>query len=130
MEIINDLIYNYPYFVSIVLFSVGCFIILAESNLIKKIIGINIMETSVFLFFIALGNIKGHSPPVISPYLTKEAAAEQLYINPLPSALVLTGIVVSLSITAFALVIVAKIYKYYGTIDSHEIFEIRSRKKW
>lgn len=129
-EVLTNLMQNYPYFVSVLLFSIGCFLILAESNLVKKVIGINIMETSVFLFFIALGNIRGGEPPVLSPYERGEVAAEGLVINPLPSVLVLTGIVVSLSITAFALVIVMKMYKYYGTIESHEIFEIKSRKKW
>ena len=104
--------------------------ILAESNLIKKIIGLNIMETSVFLFFIALGNVAGKGPPVISPYDPGSDILRGEFINPLPSVLVLTGIVVALSVTAFALVIVIKVYNYYGTIETDEIFEIRSRKKW
>lgn len=130
MDIISGIIQNYPYFVSVILFSVGCFMILAESNLIKKVIGLNIMETSVFLFFIALGNIKGKGPPVISPYEPGKDMLLGEFINPLPSVLVLTGIVVALSITAFALVVVLKIYKHYGTIETDEIFEIKSRKMW
>jgi multicomponent Na+:H+ antiporter subunit C len=93
---------------------------LTHSNLIKKIIGLNIMETSVFLFFVAIGYVRGGSPPILTN-------PSDVIINPLPSALILTGIVVGVSVTAFAISLVIKIYKAYGTIDAEEIMRIRSR---
>lgn len=111
---------NYPYFIAIILFSLGCLIILLQHNLMKKVIGINIMETAIFLLFISMGNISGGEAPILDP-----AVPNALYINPLPSALVLTGIVVSFSVTAFALSIIVKIYNYYGTIDVPEIMRMR-----
>jgi len=117
---------NHPYFVSMVLFCIGIYAILSRANLMKKIIGINIMVNAIFLLLISSGNIRGGIAPLQSSKV--EAAAEQLYVNPLPAALVLTGIVVSLSVTAFALSIVVKINDYYGTIEVNEILEIRSRQ--
>jgi len=115
---------NYPYFVAMVLFCIGIYAILSRANLMKKIIGINIMINAIFLLLISSGNIRGG----IAPLQAVELTPEQLYVNPLPAALVLTGIVVSLSVTAFALSIVIKINDYYGTIEVNEILEIRSRQ--
>ncbi len=112
---------NYPYVISIILFSLGCLCILTQHNLIKKVIGINIMETGIFLFFIALGNIKGGVPPIYDPTLPEKT----LYINPLPSVLMLTGIVVSFSITAFALAIIVKLYYFYGKVYAPDIMRMR-----
>jgi len=100
------------------LFLIGFHTMLTHSNLIKKIIGMNIMETGIFLFFISLGYVRGGSAPIISEGV-------EVYINPLPSALILTGIVVGVSLTAFALALVVKLYMYYGTIDADEIMRLR-----
>ncbi|MBS3901642.1 MAG: NADH-quinone oxidoreductase subunit K [Dethiobacter sp.] len=105
-----------------VLFCIGIYAILSQANLMKKIIGINIMVNAIFLLLISSGNIRGG----IAPLQEVGLSTEQLYVNPLPAALVLTGIVVSLSVTAFALSIVVKINEYYGTIEVNEILEIRS----
>ncbi|MFO8059101.1 MAG: cation:proton antiporter subunit C [Bacillota bacterium] len=119
---IDGLVQNYFYFVAVVIFLIGFHTMLTHSNLIKKIIGMNIMETSIFLFFVSIGYVEGRSAPII------EGEAGQ-YINPLPSALILTGIVVGVSLTAFALSLIIKMYKYYGTIDADEIMRIRSRER-
>lgn len=124
MDITARIMHNYPYFVSVVLFCIGIYTVLSRSNLMKKIIGINIMGNSIFLLLISSANIKGGSPPIV-PY-GGELPAGAFYVNPLPAALVLTGIVVSLSVTSFALSIVVKLHGYYGTIESDEILEIRS----
>jgi len=87
----------------------------------RKIIGINVMEAAVFLFFVAAGNVRGGHPPIIDL-----ANPDKIYVNPLPSALILTGIVVSVSVTALALALVVRIYKQFGTIDADEITAIRS----
>lgn len=117
----STLLINYPYIIAVILFCLGCLCILTQHNLIKKVIGINIMQTAIFLFFIAVGNIKGGISPIYDPALPEGT----LYINPLPSGLMLTGIVVSFSVTAFALVTIVKLYRYYGTIYAPDI--LRSR---
>lgn len=114
---------NINYIGSSFLFVIGLYTVLTHPNLIKKIIGINIMETSVFLFFVSIGFIQGGRAPIIS--LQGESA---LYVNPLPSALILTGIVVAVSITVYGLSMIIKIYEAYGTIELDEIMQIRSEE--
>lgn len=101
---------------AIALFVIGLYTVVTHSNLIKRIIGINIMGTGVFYFFITVGNIDQGSPPIINP---NDAAL--IFINPLPSALILTGIVVVVSVTVYSLSLVIRIYETYGTIDQNEI---------
>lgn len=98
----------------------GTLIVLTQHNLVKKVIGINIMETSIFLFFIAVGNAIGGVPPIYDP-----AFPNALYVNPLPSVLMLTGIVVSFSVTAFALALIVKLYIFYGTISSPNFMKLK-----
>lgn len=107
---------------TIVIFLIGFWIMLSHANLIKKIIGMNIMESAIFLFFVAIGYIKGGVAPI-------GYEAENVYVNPLPSALILTGIVVSVSITAFALGLVVKLYQHYGTVNIDEIVAIRRNEE-
>jgi len=114
------LIINFPYFVAIILFSMGTLIVLTQTNLIKKVIGINIMETAIFLFFITVGNIHGGVPPIFDPL-----NPDIIYVNPLPSVLMLTGIVVSFSVTAFALALIVKLYIYYGTISAPNFMKLK-----
>jgi len=114
---------NINYIGSSFLFVIGLYTVLTHPNLIKKIIGINIMETSVFLFFVSIGYIQGSRAPILN--LDGKTA---LYVNPLPSALILTGIVVAVSITVYALSMIVKIYEAYGTIELDEIMKIRSEE--
>lgn len=122
MEFIGALGKNYYYLVAIVLFLIGFHTMLTHSNLIKKVIGMNIMETGIFLFFVSIGYIDGRNAPIIDGQV-------QTFINPLPSALILTGLVVGVSLTAFSLSLVVKLYKYYGTLDADEIMRIRSQEE-
>lgn len=119
---IANLLKNMHFLTAMILFLIGFHTMLTHSNLIKKIIGMNIMETAIFLFFISIGYVRGGSAPILN-----EGA--QTYVNPLPSALILTGIVVGISLTAFALALVIKLYKYYGTVDADEIMRIRSEEE-
>lgn len=114
------LLANFPFFVSMLLFSMGCLIVLTQPNLIKKVIGLNVMETAIFLFFISMGNIYGGVPPIFNP-----ATGGEIYVNPLPQALILTGIVVSFSVTAFALSIIISLYRFYGTVHVTELMKMR-----
>ncbi|WP_125152391.1 sodium:proton antiporter [Clostridium rectalis] len=117
----EKLIINYYETASIILFGVGFSILLLNNNLIKKIIGMNIMDTAVFLFFIAKGYIKGKEAPII----TGMYKGVDKYINPIPTSLMLTGIVVAVSTTAFALALTIKINEKYGTIQLDQILEKR-----
>ena len=123
MEYLNVVINNINYIGAFILFIIGLYTLLTHSNLLKKVIGINIMETSIFLFFVSIGYIKGANAPIID--LTN---GNLTYINPLPSAMILTGIVVGVSVTAFALSLIVKIHQAYGTLELDEIMEIRSGK--
>ncbi|SHH62823.1 sodium:proton antiporter [Clostridium grantii] len=114
------LITNYYEVAAIVLFGIGFAILLLHNNLIKKIIGMNIMDTAVFLFFIAKGYIQGAEAPIILDVNSKTTN----FVNPIPTALMLTGIVVAVSITAFALSITIKVYEHYGTIELDQIMKM------
>jgi multicomponent Na+:H+ antiporter subunit C len=105
---------KYNYWIYIALMMVGFYGIIAKENLIKKIIGINIFQTAVFLFYISMAKVKGGTAPI-------EWSKAALYDNPLPHCLMLTGIVVSVSTTAVALAIIIKIYKEFGTIEEDKI---------
>jgi len=102
---------------AVILFSVGFTTLLLNQNLIKKIIGFNIMDTAVFLFLAAKGYIAGRIPPI----LTSGISDPDLYVHPLPSALVLTGIVIAVSVTAVSLALVIRVYEKFGTLELDEI---------
>jgi multicomponent Na+:H+ antiporter subunit C len=122
IEILAKLLHNFYYLIAIILFVIGFHTMLSHSNLIKKIMGMNIMDTAIFLFFVAIGYMRGGRAPII------ELGEDHVYINPIPSALILTGIVVAVSVTAFALSLIMKLYQHYGTVDAEEIMLIRSRE--
>lgn len=100
---------------------IGFYAMIAKGNLIKKIIGMNIFQTSVFLFYISIAKVNGGTAPI----LWENAG---LYDNPLPHVLILTAIVVSVSTTAVALSLVIRIKKEYGTIEEDEILAINEGK--
>lgn len=112
-----NLFVNYYEAASVILFGIGFTTLLLSPNLIKKIIGLNIMDTSIYLFLAAKGYIEGR----IAPIIAGGNLSAETYINPLPSGLVLTGIVVSVSVTAISLALVQKLYKKYHTLNIDEI---------
>ena len=118
MQILEKLLSNINYIGATALFLIGIYIIITNNNILKKVIGLNIMETSVFLFFVSIGYISGGSIPIVN---IEEKPA--LIVNPLPSALILTGIVVSVSITAYCLSLVVKIYEQCKTMEMNEIIK-------
>ncbi len=115
---IEFILAKYNYWIYIVLMMIGFYAIIVKENLIKKIIGINIFQTAVFLFYISIAKVKGGTAPIIW-----EKAGP--YDNPLPHVLILTGIVVSVSTTAVALALIIKIYKAYGSIEEDKILEMK-----
>ena len=109
---------------AIILFGIGLTTLLLQKNLIKKVIGFNIMDTAIFLFLTAKGYIAGRGAPIIIDGVTDTAR----YINPIPSGLVLTGIVVAVSVTAFMLSLCMKLFAYYGTLDMEKITLMAERR--
>lgn len=100
-----------------ILFGVGFTTLLLHKNMIKKIIGLNIMDTAVYLFLAAMGYVDGRDAPIV----TNGILDAEAYINPIPSGLVLTGIVVSVSVTALMLSLTIRLYRKYHSLDLDEI---------
>lgn len=100
-----------------VLFGIGFTTLLLHQNMIKKIIGLNIMDTAVYLFLAAMGYVDGRLAPIVENGVTDVEA----YINPIPSGLVLTGIVVSVSVTALMLALTVRLYRKYRSLNLDEI---------
>ena len=103
--------------VAVLLFGVGFTTLLLHRNLIKKIIGLNIMDTAIYLMFTSVGYIEGRTAPIMVDGITDAAH----YINPIPSGLVLTGIVVSVSVTALMLSLTVRLYRRYHTLNIDRI---------
>ena len=113
----SNLLPNLGEVVAMILFGIGFANLLLQKNLIKKIIGLNIMDTAVYLFLAEKGYISGH----IAPIVVNGDLSPDTYINPVPSGLVLTGIVVSVSVTALMLSLTIRLYRRYHTLDLDEI---------
>lgn len=113
----QNLLSNYGEVVAVILFGIGFTNLLLQKNMIKKIIGLNIMDTAIYLFLAEKGYISGRMAPIIVDGIQDPAQ----YINPVPSGLVLTGIVVSVSVTAIMLSLTIRMYRRYHTLDLDEI---------
>jgi multicomponent Na+:H+ antiporter subunit C len=112
-----NLLNNYFETAAMILFGIGFTTLFLQPNLIKKVIGLNIMDSAIYLFLAAKGYINGRLAPIVVNSVTEMEA----YINPIPSGLVLTGIVVGVSVTAVSLSLIQKLYKEYHTLDMDEI---------
>lgn len=112
-----NLFANYGEAVAMILFGIGFGNLLLQPNLIKKIIGLNIMDTAIYLFLAEKGYIAGRVAPIVADGVQSVEA----YINPIPSGLVLTGIVVSVSVTALMLSLTIRLFQRYHTLDLDEI---------
>jgi multicomponent Na+:H+ antiporter subunit C len=109
-----ELLGHYNYWIVIVLMMTVFYIVIARPNLVKKIIGLFIFQTSVFILFISMAKVTGGTAPIIE-------AGVSVYSNPLPHVLILTAIVVSLATTALGLALVVRIREAYGTINEDDI---------
>jgi multicomponent Na+:H+ antiporter subunit C len=105
---------HFAYFVTVFLMITGLFIVIARGNLIKKLVGLSIFQTSVYLLYIAPGKIVGGTAPILSDAFT-------LYSNPLPHVLILTAIVVGVATLALGLALVVRIREAYGSIEEDDI---------
>ena len=112
-----DLLGLYNYWIVIVLMMTGFYVVISRGNLVKKIVGLNIFQTSVFILYISIGKIEGGTAPIIVEGAT-------LYSNPLPHVLILTAIVVGVSTTALGLALIVRIKEVYGTVEEDEIHDM------
>jgi multicomponent Na+:H+ antiporter subunit C len=104
----------YNYWVAVVLMMIGFYIVIAQRNLVKKLVGINIFQTAVFIFFISLAKLEGGTAPIFLAGVTE-------YSNPLPHVLILTAIVVGVALTAMGLALVVRVHELYGSVEEDEI---------
>ncbi len=109
-----DIIGHYNYWIFVILMMAGFYVVIAQGNLVKKLVGLNIFQTSVFILYISMGKIDGGTAPILAPGWT-------VYSNPLPHVLILTAIVVSIATTAVGLALVVRIHEAYGVIEEDEI---------
>ncbi len=109
-----DWIGQYNYVVVFFLMMTGFYVVVARGNLIKKIVGLNIFQNSVFLLYISAGKVDGGTAPIV-------VAGEVVYSNPLPHVLILTAIVVGVATTALGLALAVRIKEAYGTVEEDEI---------
>jgi len=117
-----ELLGLYHYWVFAVLLMIGFYAVIAKPNLIKKLIGLSIFQSAVFLLYITMGKVDGGTAPIL------QAGIESpVFSNPLPQVLILTAIVVGISTTALGLGIVIRIKEEYGSIDEHDIQEVDRR---
>ena len=108
---------NYEEMAAMVLFGIGFTTLLLNRNLVKKIIGFSMMDSAIYLFLAAKGYINGR----VAPIVVNGVQSMDAYINPIPAGLVLTGIVVSVSVTALMLALTVRLYRRYHTLDIDEI---------
>ena len=121
---LDNLLINYEEAAAIILFGIGFTTLLIQRNMIKKIIGFGMMDSAIFLFLAAKGYVEGRKAPIVVNGVTEM----EYYINPVPSGLVLTGIVVSVSVTALMLALTVRLYRRYHSLDIDEITAL-SRKE-
>jgi multicomponent Na+:H+ antiporter subunit C len=111
---LDDVFGLFNYWIVIVLMMTGLYIVVSRGNLVKKIVGLNIFQTSVFLLYISMGKVAGGTAPILT-------GKPEVYSNPLPHVLILTAIVVGVATTALGLALVVRIKNAYGSIEEVEI---------
>ncbi len=121
MTVVNEIIANYNYWITIFLMLSGLYIVVAKSNMIKTLLGLAVFQTSVYLLYLSPGKILGGTPPILEKGI-------EVYSNPLPHVLILTAIVVGVATLALGLALVVRINEAYGTIEEDEITAVVDRE--
>ena len=111
----SDIAAQWNYYLVIILMMLGFYAVIARGNMIKKMVGLNIFQTSVFMLYISMGKIDGGTAPI----LTGDPAT--VYSNPLPHVLILTAIVVGVATTSVGYALIIRVYEAYGTIEDDEV---------
>lgn len=109
----NFVLDYYNYWIVVFLMMAGFYIVISATNLVKKVVGLNIFQTSVFMLYISMGKVTGGSAPIVAEGVTQ-------YSNPLPHVLILTAIVVGVATTAVGLSLIVRIKRAYGTVEENE----------
>ena len=117
VSIITD---SWNYLIVICLMMGGLFIVISQNNLVKKLVGLAIFQTSVFLFYITVGKMAGGTAPILID------SADVAYSNPLPHVLILTAIVVGVATTALGLALVLRIHAAFGSIEDDEVLTMKA----
>ena len=123
-QIIQEIVAKYNYWAYVVLMMVGFYAMIGKRNLVKKLLGMNIFQTAIILFFVSTGVKKGGAIPIVDKYAGLAGSIDPNTVNnPLPHVLMLTAIVVGVSVTGVALAVLQRIYREYGTLEENEILE-------
>ncbi|MCH8240033.1 MAG: cation:proton antiporter subunit C [Proteobacteria bacterium] len=115
MDLLYQIVAHYNHWITIFLMVSGLYIVVSRGNMVKKLVGLGLFQTSVYLLYLTPGKILGGTPPVLSPDFS-------VYSNPLPHVLILTAIVVGVATLALGLALVVRINEEFGTIEEDEIF--------
>ena len=110
----NELLEHYNYWIVVILMMMGLYVVIASSNLVKKLIGLSVFQVSVFILYITFGKVTEGRPPIITDGV-------DVYSNPLPHVLILTAIVVGVATTSVGLALIVRIHEAYGSIDEDDI---------
>ena len=113
----NELLGHFNYWIVVILMMMGLYIVIASSNLVKKLIGLSVFQVSVFILYITFGKVTEGSPPIITDNT-------DVYSNPLPHVLILTAIVVGVATTSVGLALIVRIQEAYGSIDEDDIHDM------
>ncbi|WP_432823173.1 sodium:proton antiporter [Trichloromonas sp.] len=122
--LLQEIVAKYNYWIYVVLMMIGFYAMIGKRNLVKKLLGMNIFQTAIILFFVSTGVKRGGGIPILDKYKVLESGVDVTQIvNPLPHVLMLTAIVVSVSVTGVALAVLQRVYREYGTLEEDEILE-------
>ncbi len=113
----------YNYWIVILLMMTGLYVVIAKGNLIKKVIGLNVFQVSVIMFYVSMGKVRGGTAPILVE------GENVVYSNPVPHVLMLTAIVVGVATTSLALALIVRIQEAYGTIEEDEILELEGERE-
>jgi len=112
---------HYNYWMTVILMMIGLYVVVSRGNLVKKIVGLNLFQTSVFMLYISMAKILGGTAPILTDN------PNEVYSNPLPHVLILTAIVVGVATTALGLALIIRIRESFDTIEEDEIFDIEQQ---
>jgi len=123
-----EIVAKYNYWIYVLLMMIGFYAMISKNNLVKKLLGLNIFQTAIILFYVSIGVKRGGAIPILDKHEVLEHGVEAAQIvNPLPHVLMLTAIVVGVSVTGVALALLQRIHREYGTLEEDEILEKISR---
>jgi multicomponent Na+:H+ antiporter subunit C len=123
-SLLDEIVAKYNYWVYVVLMMIGFYAMIGKRNLVKKLLGMNIFQTAIILFFVSMGAKRGGGIPILDQQAALAGAVDVAQVvNPLPHVLMLTAIVVSVSVTGVALAVLLRIYKEYGSLEEDEILD-------